>query len=263
MPRVLRHREGGFVLRAIVIPDTQAAPGRTTKHLVALSRYIAAKQFDLIVHIGDLCDFPSLSSYDKGKAVFEGRRLAKDWESFQTTVDCIEGAWTGKKYNPRRIYCEGNHEARVQRAENTSPELIGSLPNPCAYMTERGWESYPFLTVAKAEGVLFSHLFPKTLTGRVTNTSIKYGANSANHQIRANMKSCVAGHRPGIDIAMMPGATGMLVGVIAGSFYPWKETYNGPTGDEAWRGVVVLNRLKNGQYDPCLVSLQYLMESFG
>lgn len=249
-------------MRAIVIPDTQDAPGRTKKHLVALSNYIAEKRFDLIVHLGDLGDFPSMSSYDKGKASFEGRRLSRDWDSFQEAVDAMESAWKGKKYSPRLIYCEGNHEFRIKRAQENNAELIGSLPDVCGHMASRGWEAYPFLKVAKAEGVLFSHLFPKTLTGRVTNTSIRYGANSANHQIRANMKSCVAGHRPGIDIAMVRGANHLLVGVIAGSFYPWKETYNGPSGDENWRGCVVLNRLKGGQMDPCLVSLQYLLETF-
>ena len=261
MQGVLRNREVAQ-LRALVIPDTQAAPGRTTKHLYALSKYIADKRFDLIVHIGDLGDFPSLSSYDKGKAAFEGRRVTKDWDSFQEAVDAIESAWKGKKYSPRLVYTEGNHEHRIKRAENDDPKLVGTLPDTCGYMRDRGWEAYPFLTVAKVEGVLFSHLLPRTLTGRVTNTSIRYGANSASHQVRANMASCVAGHRPGVDIAMVRGPKHMLTGVIAGSFYPWKETYNGPHGDENWRGCVVLNRLRGGQYDPCLVGLPFLMERY-
>jgi hypothetical protein len=252
------------VKRAVVLPDVQAGPGRSNRHMTWAGNYVAAKQFDIVIQLGDLGDFPSLSSYDKGKASFEGRRLTRDWDAFRASVDAFMQPWAGKKYKPRLVYTEGNHEFRIKRAMEDNPELVGSLPDPCAYLTERGWECYPYLTVARVEGVLVSHLFPRTLTGRVTSGSLRYGSPSANHMIRANMASCIAGHKPGFDYATVPGAgSKSLHGLIAGSFYTHRELYVGPGNDVQWKGVVTLNGLHNGQYDVCPVGMRHLKERYG
>ena len=65
-------------LKIAVIADTQYKPGVSSDYLIATARYINSKNPDVVVHIGDHFDFPSLSSYDKGKKSFEGRRLKKD-----------------------------------------------------------------------------------------------------------------------------------------------------------------------------------------
>lgn len=62
--------------RILVIGDTQIKPDVDLSYMTAVGRYIADKQPDVVVHIGDSIDFPSLSSYDKGKKSFEGRRLS-------------------------------------------------------------------------------------------------------------------------------------------------------------------------------------------
>ena len=59
----------------LVIADTQAKSEESLEYLLWIGHYIAEKQPDIIVHIGDHYDFPSLSSYDKGKSSSEGRRL--------------------------------------------------------------------------------------------------------------------------------------------------------------------------------------------
>ncbi len=250
--------------RCLVIPDPQNGPGRPTRHLSWAGHYIADKQPDVLAIIGDWGDFSSMSSYDKGKAVFEGRRLSKDWDSYRTSLDVFMAPWAGiGGYKPRLEYFEGNHEYRIKRAMNDNPEL-DMLPDVCGYMAEAGWKAHPYLEVTKIDGVLFSHLFPRTLTGRVTNSSLKYGSSSANHMIRANMASCVAGHKPGFDYATVPGPGGKsLHGVIAGSFYLHNETYNGPGNDNFWRGLVMLNGFGGGQFDICPVSVRYLKEKYG
>ena len=65
----------------LLIPDTQVRPGVNTDHLGEMGEYIAEAQPDVIVHIGDHWDMPSLSSYDKGTAKIEGRRVRTDIES--------------------------------------------------------------------------------------------------------------------------------------------------------------------------------------
>ena len=65
----------------LVIPDTQVKEGVSLDHLRWLGNYIVSKRPDIIVHIGDHADMPSLSSYDVGKKSFEGRRYTNDIEA--------------------------------------------------------------------------------------------------------------------------------------------------------------------------------------
>jgi hypothetical protein len=225
-------------------------------------RYAADKGFDPIIQIGDWGDFQSQSSYDKGKRSAEGRRLSKDWDAMRASVDRFMAPLDRNGKLPRLVYTKGNHEFRIDRAIEDNPNN-DTLPDVLQYMADRGWEVYDYLEVAKVEGVLVSHLFPLTLNGRVTNSSKKYGAPSASHMVRANMASCIAGHKPGYDVAMHPGpANRMLCGLIAGSFYLHRETYNGPGYDNQWKGVVALNRLHKGRFDACPVSIEYLKETY-
>mgnify|MGYP000265003130 CR=1 FL=1 len=64
--------------RHLVIPDTQVKPNQPTEHLRWAGLYAAKKKPDVIIHIGDHWDIPSLSSWDVGKKSFEGRRYKDD-----------------------------------------------------------------------------------------------------------------------------------------------------------------------------------------
>ena len=68
-------------MKHMVIPDTQVKPDSDYSHMRWAGHYAAEKKPDVIVHLGDHWDMPSLSSYDVGKKSFEGRRYTKDIES--------------------------------------------------------------------------------------------------------------------------------------------------------------------------------------
>ena len=68
-------------MKILVIGDTQCKPDEDLSYMSAIGNYIVSKRPDVIVHIGDNFDFPSLSTYDKGKRSFEGRRLKDDIEA--------------------------------------------------------------------------------------------------------------------------------------------------------------------------------------
>ena len=68
-------------MKHMIIPDTQVKPGSSLKHLEWAGQYAVEKKPDVIVHIGDHWDMPSLSSWDVGKKSFEGRRYVHDVES--------------------------------------------------------------------------------------------------------------------------------------------------------------------------------------
>ena len=65
--------------RHLVIADTQIRPGVPTIHLEWIGRWAAEHKPDVIVHIGDHWDMPSLSSYDApGSMKMEGARYEDD-----------------------------------------------------------------------------------------------------------------------------------------------------------------------------------------
>ncbi len=100
----------------IFIPDTQVKPNVDMTYLSAIGEYIAFKKPDVIVHIGDHADMPSLSSYDKGKEAAEGRRYHKDIDAAIQGMDLLvspikAAIQKDKKWKPRLVFTNGNHES--------------------------------------------------------------------------------------------------------------------------------------------------------
>ena len=76
--------------------------------------------------------------------------------------------------------------------------------------------------------------------------------------------SCVAGHQQGRDIAYGQTAAGKrMTGIISGSYYQHDEDYLTPQTNEHWRGVWLLNDIKDGSFDELPISLNYLKERYG
>lgn len=249
-------------MNILVIPDTQVKPGVKTDHLDWASNYIRAMRPDVIVHMGDHFDMHSLSSYDQGKKAGEGARVTEDVQVGCQALDKLMGKWHNlRSYSPQLVFTKGNHEQRLQRYENDYPWLAGSLPDPVAYLARRGWEVVPFLQPKRIAGVAFSHFFPRTQRGTITASSQKSGAASAFAQIKANMVSCVAGHKQGLDSAIYNLDDRRLRGIIAGSFYLHDEPYM--SCNNYWRGILHLHRVKNGDFTLNELDINYLKEHYG
>jgi len=90
----------------MVIPDTQVKPHVNTDHFEWAANFANEKKPDVIVHIGDHWDMPSLSSYDKGKLSFEGRRYVDDIKAGRVAMERFINHLT---YKPRLVFCLGNH----------------------------------------------------------------------------------------------------------------------------------------------------------
>lgn len=245
-------------MKIIVIPDTQVRPGVRTDHLEWAGRYIAEKQPDVVVHLGDHWDMPSLSSYDKGKGSAEGRRVARDIgagnDALRRLTECI-----GTK-SIRTVLLRGNHEERLERYVNDHPELGGAIGYHQFNDLALGWEVVPFLQPVEFGGVAFAHYFPRGSDGNVGQT--KRGAPSARAQLLREMQSCVAGHRQGLDLAVHTNGKRTLRSIIAGSFYQHSEGYLSPQGNHHWRGILMLCDVKQGNFNLCEVSLDYLRKKY-
>src|SRR3954463_12664468 len=155
-------------MKILVVPDTQVKPGNDLGFLTRIGRFIVDKQPDIIVHLGDHADMPSLSSYDYGKKSFEGRRYVEDIQSAKDGMAALHQpivsyntrqAKNGKKqYRPEKHFLLGNHEHRISRAVNDDPKLDGVLSvDDLCY--ERDWLVHPFLEVVVIGGIAFSHYF--------------------------------------------------------------------------------------------------------
>jgi len=237
--------------RILVIPDTQVKPGVPVDHFPKIGQYIWHKKPDYIVHIGDHWDMSSLSSYDKGKKSFEGRRYKLDVEAGNKAMKAMTSMYRGdKNYRPKEIFLMGNHEERILRAIESDATLEGLMGYEDLALD--GWEVHDYLEVVELEGIKFSHFFTSGLYGRPVS--------SAQALLKEAMGSAVMGHAQKVDLAVHPktGAIAMMVGVC----YQHDEDYLGPQGNSCRRQIVMLNECHDGVFDPMFISLRYLKNHY-
>lgn len=252
--------------RHLVIPDTQVKPDSNLDHLMWAGKYAAAMKPDVIVHIGDHYDMESLSSYDKGKKSFEGRRYTRDiqWgnEGMSAFMEPIieEQARLSrmhrKRWSPRLVFTTGNHEYRIDRAIENDAMLEGLISYDDFNLADYGWEVHPFLEVVTIDGVCYSHYFTSGVMGRPVT--------SARALLTKKHQSCVMGHVQDRDIAFAKRADGTsMTGIFAGIYYQHDEEYLNPQTNQSWRGIWVLNEVQDGQFDELPVSINYLRRKYG
>lgn len=70
-----------------ILPDTQAKPHVHLQHMKWAGDYFAEKKPDVIVHVGDHYDMPSLSHWDKGTMAAEGRAYEDDIAAGNLAMD--------------------------------------------------------------------------------------------------------------------------------------------------------------------------------
>lgn len=240
-------------LKVIVIPDTQVKPGVNTDHLASIGNYIAEKQPDVIVHLGDHWDLPSLSSYDVGKRQFEGRRLVADIDAGKYAMERLVTPFAKiPRYNPRMEFLLGNHEYRLQRAIDSDAKLEGTLSIDNLGVADYGWTVNPFLEVVEVGGCEFSHYFTSGVMGRPVS--------SAAVLLRERARSAVQGHVQRFDVAVHQ-KTGQIA-MFAGICYTHTEEYLTPQGNSCRQQIVVMHELRDGVFDPMFVSLDYLSRRY-
>jgi len=253
-------------MRILVIPDAQVKEGVPLEHLSWAGEAICEYRPDVVVNIGDFADMPSLSSHDvKGSKYFEGLRYTKDVEVTKEAMKMLLAPLRSlqakqkqnkeKIYKPRMVLTLGNHENRINRAVNNNPMLDG-LVSTKDLEYERDWEVFEFLHPVFINGVGFNHYWPVGAMGRP--------AASPTAIISKLHMSCVAGHQQGKAIAYGKRADGKpICAIIAGSYYQHDENYMDQLSNRHWRGIVVLNDVKDGSFDEMMLSIEYLERKYG
>ena len=243
-------------LKIIVVADTQCKPTEDLSYMDWVGMYIRDKRPDVVVHIGDNWDCPSLSMYDKGKKSFEGRRLKADLEAGTEGLRRLTQHALSGEHQPRLVFCMGNHEERIDRLAENMPELDGFVGTEILPLAELGWEVYPFLQPVEIGGVFFVHYLANPFSGK------PYGGAALN-QLKHVGRSFVVGHKQCLDIAIRNDLSGrQQIGIINGACYPFDEAYKGPQGNAHFRGIVVLHEVEEGSALPMPVSLKYLEQRY-
>jgi len=249
----------------LVIPDTQVKPNQPIDHLRWAGLYAVDKKPDVIVHLGDHFDMPSLSRFDVGSRSFAGRRYTADIESgiraMEAFIDPIRQEQKRliknkqKQWNPRLVYTLGNHEQRIERAIEADEKLEGLISYDDFKLDEFGFEVYDFLDVAVVDGIAYSHYFTSGVMGRPCS--------SAKAMLSKKYMSCVCGHIQDRDIAYGRRADGKnMLGLFSGIFYQHDESYLTPQTNGSWRGIWMLNQVEDGSCDELPVSMEYLRNKY-
>lgn len=257
--KCLRNQRKNQEMKILIIGDTQCKPDLDMTYLSHIGKYIVEKKPDMVVHLGDHWDMPSLSSYDKGKKSFEGRRYKADVDAgnlgMHTLLAPLRKEYKKNGYKPDMHYLFGNHcQGRILRAINEDSILDGTIG--LDDLDTSGWTTHPFMEVFVHSGIAFSHYFTTGVMGRPAGTAAA--------QLRQANMSCIAGHQQGLQIHTGKRADGaLLTSIICGSSYSHNEDYLGPQGNNHFRGIIMLHDVQpSGQFELMPVTLRFLREKY-
>lgn len=242
--------------RHLLIPDTQVKPGVPTVHFDWIGRAIKDYQPDIVVHLGDHWDFESLSGYASAAEV-EGKRYEDDVKAGNGALRRLDAAMG--KFKGRKVMLRGNHEDRLSRAIAANPKWIGAIGFHQLADKALGWEVVDYFMGSPQpvyiDGISYAHYFANPNTGKpiggtITNRLAKIGT------------TFVQGHVQGYLSGNVQYATGVVRhGIVAGSCYLHDESYKG-VANAHWRGIVVLNEVRAGQFCEMPLTLDYLCRKY-
>ena len=154
----------------------------------------------------------------------------------------------------------GNHEQRIERAVECSPELEGTIGFEDLKYKDYGWKVIPYTVPIEVNGVWYSHFFPSGIKGEAIT-----GVNVASNLLSKMMCSVTVGHNHLFDYATRSLPSGKRIhGLSAGCFTDsdYIEKYAINVSYMWWRGLVLKHNVKDGEYDLEVFSIRRLQELY-
>lgn len=244
----------------LVIGDSHSDPDVPNDRYAWLGKLVAEIRPDVVVDIGDWADMGSLSSYDRGKKSFEGRRYWRDVDQSIKAREVFGRELKGLRKKPRLLACEGNHEHRITKATDENPALDGLISTADLKVTDHGWESSPFLVPVVVDGIGYCHYWGSGTMGRAIG-----GENIGTSLLRHCLSTVVQGHSHVFGYAERTRPTdgqkqfGMSVGAYFDHFMPWA----GQANQLYWRGIVLIREVENGYGQVQKIGLDEIKRRFG
>jgi Calcineurin-like phosphoesterase len=248
----------------LIIPDTHAHFQHHNKRAEWLGKLINDVKPDVVIHMGDSADMPSLSSYDRGTRAFQGRSYRADIDAH---LDFNNRLWdtvrSSKRKLPHRVFLEGNHEHRIKKAINLSPELEGAI----SFNDLRLDDFYDTVVeyngrspgVIEIDGISYAHFFISGVMGKSIG-----GTHAAYSILQKGHGSSTAGDLHLLSYDVQTGIGGRRIqGLVSGCYQDYDADWAGEANKLWWRGVVIKRGVDNGNYDPSFVSLNRIKKEYG
>lgn len=241
----------------LVVPDAHARVTESNRRFTALGRFIADKQPDIVVNIGDLADMSALCTYDKGTFHAEGRRYEDDIKAANDALQKIHAETKQVKKGIKYYVTIGNHENRIYRAAVQDPHLYGTIKLQDIQFEKYGYTVVPFLKPLVIENVVFQHFFTSGMMGRPIG-----GENHARTLVKRNYMSSVCGHSHARDYWEDTRADGKKAfGLIVGCYDEGEHSYT-TEKHRWWSGLVILHEVHDGQAEPAFYSIDYVLRKY-
>ena len=251
----------------LIVPDQHSHHNHNNDRADWLGQFIKDRKPDVVVNMGDQWDLPSLSSFDKGKASFNGANYEKD---INAGLDFQDRMWhpmkKSKKKMPRTVFLEGNHEHRINKVLEYEPHLAGerygiSYSNlqlnhyyDDVVMYEGGTPG-----IINLDGISFAHFMVSGLMGRPIG-----GEHHASSLLQKNYSSCIVGHSHTADFAIRSGSNGKtIMGLVCGVYQDFDSGWAGLCNRLWWRGLVYLKNVDEGVFEPEFISIESLRKAYG
>jgi predicted phosphodiesterase len=242
--------------KILVIPDTHVEPGDKCERAVWIGRLIERENPSHIVHLGDLADMGSMSSYE----VFKSSAYREDCASSELFLKLLSENGGDAWLRAKTVFLEGNHEARTRKFVRDHPELKGTLD-----LRDLGvykyfdkvfeWNGGP--SVFEHAGIMFAHYIQNRM-GRAIG-----GVNHARSLLLNTMQSVVVGHSHTLHYNSVPLPNGRHIhGLVAGCCFEQEHEYAGQNNKRNWRGVAMLHDANRGEFDLELISIHRLKRDF-
>lgn len=248
----------------LVIPDPHAHPDFNNDRADWIGRLILDVRPDVVVNLGDTWDFPSLSSYEKGKKSFWGRAYKKDLDA---GLDFDARLWKpireAKRRHPFKVFIEGNHENRLKRMLQIQPEFDGTvsfddlqLKKNYDVVTEYTGTSTP--GTVEIDGILYSHFLISGVQGKaVSSIHLGYNLLQKRHQ------SVTVGHNHTFSYDVQQTGARTLHGLCCGTLQTYVPDWAGEVA-HLWRhGVALKHNVRDGNYDLEWISIERLKKEYG
>ena len=217
----------------LVIGDPHCTPKASNDRFLWAGKMAHELKPDTIICMGDFASMDSLSSYDKGKNALE---------KFNKGLN-------GRR--SRKIMLLGNHEDRIDRVIDETPELDGTISTEDLDFKKYGWEVIPYQQPLAVNGVYYCHNYPTGIMGKPIS-----GDSIARSLLLKNKVSSTVGHCHIFDYSMCTVPSGKKVmGLSVGCYLHHQEEYARSTQRMWWSGLVVKRNVHQGEYD--LETVQY------
>ena len=248
----------------LVLPDGHATPGQSNRRAEWVGKLILDIKPDVVIDIGDTADMASLCSYDRGHKSFQGRTYAKDIEAHNDFQDRL---WStvrkAKRKQPRRVRLIGNHDQRIERAIELSPELEGAISLSDLQLNHYYQEviNYEGSTpgTISIDGITYAHYLTSGVAGRPIS-----GEHLAHSLLTKKFTSCTVGHNHVLSFeTRVSGNRKRIMGLCAGVYQEHFSNFAGEANHLWWRGVIVKRNVEDGCYDPEFISINRLKKIYG